>query len=131
MGSEIGILGLYGLVVIITIMVQAGAAQGQVGQLALLKPRDDMPRLTGVAGRLDRAQINSVTAMALFAPAVLMLAQNGLATTSTLHAAQAFLIARILYVPLYAFGVVGLRTLVWVIGIVATIWIYVVALGWV
>jgi len=131
MGSEIGILGLYGLVVIITIMVQAGAAQGQVGQRALLQSRDNMPRLTGVAGRLDRAQINSVTAMALFAPAVLMLAQNGLSTTSTLRAAQAFLIARILFVPLYAFGVAGVRSLVWVIGMLATVWIYVVALGWV
>lgn len=131
MGSEIGILGLYGLVVIITILVQASVAQGQVGQLALLKPRDDMPRLTGVAGRMDRAQMNSVVALALFAPAVLMLAQNGLATTSTLRAAQAFLIARVLYVPLYAFGVIGVRSLAWAVGMLATIWIYIVALGWV
>lgn len=131
MGSEIGILGLYGLVVIITILVQASVAQGQVGQLALLKPRDDMPRLTGVAGRMDRAQMNSVVALALFAPAVLMLAQNGLATTSTLRAAQAFLIARVLYVPFYAFGVIGVRSLAWAVGMLATIWIYIVALGWV
>lgn len=131
MGSEIGILGLYGLVVIITILVQASVAQAQVGQLALLKPRDDMPRLTGVAGRMDRAQMNAVVAMALFAPAVLMLAQNGLATTSTLRAAQAFLIARVLYVPFYAFGVIGLRSLVWAVGMLATLWIYIVALGWV
>ncbi len=131
MGSEIGILGLYGIVVIITILVQASVAQGQVGQLALLKPRDDMPRLTGVAGRMDRAQMNSVVATALFAPAVLMLTQNGLATTSTLRAAQAFLIARVLYVPLYAFGVIGVRSLAWAVGMLATIWIYIVALGWV
>ena len=131
MGSEIGILGLYGLVVIITILVQASVAQGQVGQLALLKPRDDMQHLTGVAGRMDRAQMNSVVALALFAPAVLMLAQNGLATTSTLRAAQAFLIARVLYVPFYAFGVIGVRSLAWAVGMLATIWIYIVALGWV
>lgn len=131
MGSEIGILGLYGLFVILTIVVQGSVAQAQVGQLALLKPRDDMPRLTGVAGRMDRAQMNSVVALALFAPAVLMLAQNGLATTSTLRAAQAFLIARVLYVPLYAWGVIGVRTLVWIVALLATIWIYIVALGWV
>ena len=131
MGSEIGILGLYGLVVIVTILVQASAAQMQVGLVALLKPRDDMPKLPGIAGRMDRAQLNSTIAMALFAPAVLILAQKGLSTSTTLLAAQIFLIARILYVPFYAFGVVGLRTLAWFAGFAATTWIYLVGIGWV
>ena len=129
MGSEIGILGLYGLVVIVTILVQASAAQMQVGLVALLKPRDDMPKLPGIAGRMDRAQLNSAIAMALFAPAVLILAQKGLSTSTTLLAAQVFLIARILYVPFYAFGVLGLRTLSWFAGFAATAWIYLVCIG--
>ena len=128
MASELGILGLYGLVVIITILLQAQAGTMQVGLLTLLKPRDDMPALTGVAGRLERAQMNSIVAMALFAPAVLILGHKGLSTPSTLLAAQVFLAARVLYVPLYAFGLPGVRTLVWVAGVLATVWLYVAGL---
>ena len=100
----------------------------QVGLPTLLKPRDDMPALTGVAGRLERAQMNSIVAMALFAPAVLILAHKGLSTPDTLLAAQVFLAARVLYVPLYAFGLPGVRTLVWVAGVLATVWLYVAGL---
>ncbi len=129
MGSELGILGLYGLVVIVTILIQIMAAQAQVGLEMLVKPRDDMPKLTGVAGRMERAQLNSIVAMALFAPAVLILADKGLATSTTLLAAQVFLIARILYVPIYAAGLPWARTLLWLAGFLATAWLYFAGLG--
>jgi uncharacterized MAPEG superfamily protein len=129
MGSELGCLGLYGLVVIITIVIQAEAGRMQVGLPALLRPRDDLPNLTGVAGRLERAQLNSVVAMALFAPAVLILSQKGITTTTTVLAAQIFLVARVVYVPLYAFGLPGVRTLAWFAGVLATVWLYLVGLG--
>ena len=128
MGTELGILGFYGIVVILTIVVQAQVAAGQVGLGSLLQPRDDMPKLTGIAGRLDRAQANSITAMALFAPAVLILGHLGISTATTLAAARLFLIARVLFVPFYAFGINGLRTLVWATGILCTLWLYVAAL---
>ena len=129
MGSELGILGLYGLVVIVTILAQLLAAQAQVGLEMLVKPRDDIPKLTGVAGRMERAQLNSIVAMALFAPAVLILANKGLATGTTLLAAQVFLIARILYVPIYAAGLPWVRTLVWLAGFLATAWLYFAGFG--
>ena len=128
MASELGILGLYGLVVIITILLQAQAGMMQVGLPTLLKPRDDMPALTGVAGRLERAQMNSIVAMARFAPAVLILALKGLSTPTTLLAAQTFLAACVLNVPLDAFGLPGVRTLVWVAGVLATVWLNVAGL---
>ena len=129
MGTELGILGLYGLVVIVTILIQAMAAQAQVGLEMLVKPRDDMPKLTGVAGRLERAQLNSIVAMALFAPAVLILQAKGLATAGTLLTAQVFLIARIAYVPVYAAGMPWARTLIWVVGFLATAWLYISGMG--
>ncbi|MEO8244490.1 MAG: MAPEG family protein [bacterium] len=130
MGNEISILGLYGLVVIVTIFIQATAAAAQVGAMVLLKPRDNL-QLTGVAARLDRAQLNSIVALAMFAPAIMILNQMGMETPATLFCAQAFLIARVLYVPLYAFGIAGLRTLAWTVGILATAWLYLIGLGWV
>lgn len=128
MGTELGILGLYGLVTIVTILIQASAAALQVGPLALFYPRDDL-KLTGIAARLDRTQVNAIVAMALFAPAVLILDLKGLSTPGTLLAAQTFLIARILYVPFYAFGIPGLRTLVWGLGFAATAWLYICGMG--
>ena len=74
MSSELNILALYGLLVLVLIVVQVLFAMSQVGLPMLARPRDDMPRLTGVAGRMERCVANSVTAMALFAPAVLILA---------------------------------------------------------
>ena len=127
MSSEIGILGLYGLVTILTILIQVTVAGMQVGPLALFYPRDDQ-KLTGIAARLDRAQANAVVALALLAPAILILALNGLSTPATLLAAKIFLVARILYVPAYAFGIPGARTLVWGIGFAATAYLYIAGL---
>ena len=123
MSTELGILGLYGLFTILTILVQASVAALQVGLVPLLFPRDDL-KLTGVAARLDRAQLNSIVALTLFAPAALLLAHKGITTSSTVLAAQIFLIARVIYVPAYAFGIPGLRTGVWTLGILATAWLY-------
>ena len=43
-------------------------------------------------------------------------------------AAQVFLAARIVYIPAYIFGIVGLRTGVWLIGFLATLLLYFLAL---
>ena len=129
MSSELTILGLYGLLTILTIFAQIIAGQLQVGLPMLLKPRDDMPKLLGVAGRLERAQMNAIVALALFAPAVLILAHKGVSTSTTLLTAQIFLVARVLYVPIYASGWPGLRTVVWLAGFLATAWLYFAGLG--
>ena len=129
MSTELQILGLYGLVVIITILAQVLTAQAQVGLGMLVKPRDDMPTLLGIAGRMERAQLNSIVAMALCAPAILILAQKGLATSTTLLAAQVFLIARILYVVVYAMGLPWARTLLWLAGFLATAYLYLAGMG--
>lgn len=128
MSSELTILALYGIIVIVTLVLQVLAAMGQVGMAMLASPRDGMPPLTGVPGRLQRALDNSVTAMALFAPAILILHAQGGFTAKTLLTAQIFLIARILYVIAYAGGIPWLRTLIWACGFVATLVLYLMAL---
>ena len=124
MTSELSILALYGLLILATIMLQALAAMGQASLNDLAKSRDDMPPLTGMAGRLLRCLNNSVVAMALFAPAVLIPTVKGIYTAQTLLACQIFLIARLLYVPIYAFGIPWARTLVWLAGFGATAFLY-------
>ena len=128
MNSELTILVLYGFVVMAAIMVQLLMALGQVGLMPLLGNRDDLPDMEGVAGRSLRTLENSVVAMALFAPVILVLNAKGAFTPATLLAAQVFLIARIAYVVVYVIGIPWLRTLIWVAGFLATIYLYLMAL---
>ncbi|WP_341211211.1 MAPEG family protein [uncultured Limimaricola sp.] len=127
MSSELGILALYGLLVMVITVVQVLSALGQVGLKTLARPRDDMPRLTGVAGRLERCLANSVVAMALFAPAVLILVLLEKTGGGTLLAAQVFLIARLAYAVLYPAGTPWARTGVWALGFLATLYLYIAA----
>lgn len=122
--DELSILALYGLYVAITLVLQASGTMQQLGMGYLLSSRDEGRSASGIAARLERALWNSISAMALFAPAILVLhARDGFDENSLL-AAQVFLIARVVYVPAYAFGIVGLRSLAWSAGFFATIILY-------
>lgn len=129
MSNELSILALNGLLVLATILVQVLLALPQLGLPYLAGPRDEGRRPTGMAARALRAVDNSVIAIALFAPAVLILAaKEGGFTATTLLAAQVYLAARVIYVPLYLFGVPYLRTLVWTVGFMATVMLYFAAI---
>ncbi|WP_375689059.1 MAPEG family protein [Pseudooceanicola sp. LIPI14-2-Ac024] len=123
-----GILALYGLVVMITILVQVLAAAQKLELTQLVGNRDSLPTLTGLAGRMDRAQMNSVIAMALFAPAVLILEMRGDIPTLAVTLAWIFLIARIAYVIVFALGLPWIRTAVWLVGFAMTFWLYLLAI---
>ena len=128
-GDELTILGLYGLLVVATLLAQATGAMGQLGMGYLLSSRDEGRTAAGMAARLERALANSVTAMALFAPAVLILEARDGFTPLTLACAQIFLLARVVYLPSYAFGVTGLRSLAWSGGFFATVALYFIGLA--
>lgn len=126
--TEIQILALYGLLVILTLILQATGAMTQLGMGYLLSSRDEARTVSGIASRLERALNNSLTAMVLFAPAVLILVATENTSNQSLLAAQVFLIARIVYLPAYALRITGVRSLAWTVGIAATIALYLLAL---
>ena len=128
MSSELNILALYGLYTALILLLQVTGAMGQLGMGYLLSSRDEHRTLTGITARLDRALTNSITAMALFAPAILILALKVGFGAGTLTAAQAFLVARVLYVPAYGLRLTGIRTLLWLVGFAATVILYLMAL---
>ena len=128
MSSELNILALYGLYTCLILILKVTGAQSQLGMGYLLSSRDERRTLTGITARLDRALTNSITAMALFAPAVLILQIKDASGGGSLVAAQVFLIARVLYVPAYGFGITGVRTLLWLAGFAATVMLYLIAL---
>lgn len=122
--TEITILVFYGLLVIITLLLQATGSMTQLGMGYLLGSRDEGRTVSGIAGRLERALNNSVTAMVLFAPAVLLIVVTSSSTSQTVLACQAFLVARVVYLPAYAFGLTGIRSLAWTVGLLSTALLY-------
>jgi uncharacterized MAPEG superfamily protein len=126
--TETTILAAYGLLVMLTILLQATGSLQQLTLGYLLSSRDEGRTVTGMTARLERALNNSITTMALFAPAILILVITDKTTAQTLLAAQVFLIGRIVYVPAYAFNLIGVRTLSWFAGFGATAMLYFLAL---
>jgi uncharacterized MAPEG superfamily protein len=70
---------------------------------------------------LDRAFANFKETFPFFAVAVLMAAFLGRHNWQTVWGAQLYLVARIIYLPLYAIGVPLLRTLVWIASVVGIV----------
>ncbi len=126
--TEITILVFYGFLVIITLILQATGALTQLGMGYLLSSRDEGRTVSGIAGRLERALDNSITAMVLFAPAVLLIVVTDSSSNQTVLACQAFLIARLVYLPSYAFKLTGIRSLAWTVGLLCTALLYFSAL---
>ena len=126
--TEIQILVLYGFLVIITLLMQATGAMTQLGMGYLLSSRDEKRTVSGIAGRLERALNNSVTAMVLFAPAVLLIVVTDSSTNQSVLACQVFLLARLVYVPAYAFKLTGIRSLAWTVGLLCTALLYFLSL---
>ena len=82
-----------------------------------------------VAGRLERAFRNFLETFPFFAAAILVAALAGRHNWATLCGAQLYVAARIVYLPLYAFGVPVLRTLVWAAATIGIL-LVVAALFW-
>jgi uncharacterized MAPEG superfamily protein len=126
--SELSILVTYGLIVVLLLGLKLTGMMTQLDMGYLLSSRDQHRTLEGMLGRTDRALNNSVTALVLFAVPILVMGLRDTFTGQSLLAAQVFLAARIVYIPAYIFGIVGLRTGVWLIGFLATLLLYLLAL---
>ncbi|WP_370401637.1 MAPEG family protein [Sulfitobacter sp. JB4-11] len=83
------------------------------GSPEAMKSRDVMPEASIICGRADRALANVTEAMIMFLPLALL----SLDAAGAVLGAMIFVCARIIYVPLYLFGVPFLRTLAWIAGL--------------
>ncbi len=79
--------------------------------------REAMPDASAVAGRAERAANNTKENFILFAALGLAAAAAGVNAPRVELGAQIFVIARLLYVPIYIAGIPYLRTAVWAVGV--------------
>ncbi len=103
-------------------------AQRQVGPKYAASPRDTPRQLTGYAGRAQRAMNNHFEGLILFTIAVVAVTYADSTSALTVLCALAYLGARLLYIPAYLFGWAPWRSLIWVVGLVATAVMLVAAL---
>ena len=109
----------------VQVVIAAAAANQVVGLNTLAGNRDDLPVLTGFAGRARRAHLNMIENMVLFTALVLVAAVAGKANAMTAMGALIFFWARLAYAAIYLLGIPWLRTLAWfvsVIGMVIIAW---------
>ncbi|MFK7836694.1 MAG: MAPEG family protein [Sulfitobacter sp.] len=122
MTPELTALTLAALLQFVQFAFYAVPANLELGTGYTLSPRDREPtcEMSDRTARLGRAFDNHFQGLALFTIAVGVIQMSGQNTGFTATCAWVYLVARILYVPLYAFGVSPARSYVWFAGFLAT-----------
>jgi uncharacterized MAPEG superfamily protein len=118
MAFELQMVAAAVLIGLVHLVWAAAAAQPQRGLTWNAGPRDEPIVLTGVAGRLERAFANFRETFPFFAALVVIDYLGGRLGDLTAYGAALYVAARAIYIPLYAFGVPYLRSLVWVASMV-------------
>ena len=123
MTTELFYLWMSGLVLIIATLIQQLTSLFNVGLMPVLGSRENV-KFTGMTGRLERAILNSIIAMTLITPAIVILHLMAITNASTVLAVQIFLTARIVYIISYGIGIMGLRSAGWVASLLSILWLY-------
>ena len=135
MTPELTVLTLAGLLQGVQFVLMAVPANLELGPGKTASPRDPdrlgkplIEQVSPKTGRLFRALNNHFEGLILFTLAVVVVTLGDAASGFTAACAYAYLIARILYVPAYYFGLTPWRSLIWAVGFFATMFMLLAAL---
>lgn len=107
---------------------KAGGVRTGAGRFDNASPRDYLGRLQGWPARANWAQQNALEAFAPFAAGVIIAHQVGNMAQSTIDLlAIVFVVARIAFGLLYMANLATLRSLVWLVGLVSTVLLFVLS----
>lgn len=128
MTAELTVLALSALLQAIQIGLAGAALNRDVGADWNTGPRDTSPDLSPLTGRLRRAVDNHFESLCFLSIAVLLTEATGRNTELTAFCAWGYLLARVLYLPAYAFGWQPWRSVIWAVGFAATLMMILAAL---
>lgn len=95
-----------------------------------LSPRDgSAPPVSALSARMLRAFHNFKETFVFFAVAVLVVTLLGKTGPTSALGAQLYFWARVVYVPVYAAGIMGLRTAIWTVSVVGIVMVLGAALA--
>ena len=123
MSVELYYMCLYGLLIIATTLVQQLTSMVNVGIMPVFSSREGV-NFSGMTGRLERAILNCVIALAMIAPAMLALEMTETSSTNTILAVQVFFWARLVYVVAYGLNIIGVRSGGWVTSLLSILYLY-------
>ncbi len=114
MTFELAMLAASCVFCLIHIVISSHAASLQRGYRWTASARDDqLPALTGVAGRLERALQNFLETFPVFVAAIILVHLLGHEGTLSKWGAGLYFAGRLIYLPLYVSGGPLLRSLIW------------------
>lgn len=130
MPPELTALALAGLLQAVQFVLFAVPANLELGTGYTSSARDKPPsrQLSTVTARLQRAMNNHFEGLVLFTIAVLVVVLGNQSSGVTVACAWAYLAARILYIPAYAYGLRPWRSAIWAVGFFATVAMLIAAL---
>ena len=109
---------------LVQMLIAVAGATMQVGLPRLAGNREGLPTLTGWAGRAQRAHLNMLESLAVFAIVVLVAHVAGLANETTALGATLFFWGRVAYALIYLAGVPWLRTLAWLVSVAGILLVF-------
>ena len=118
MSPELQYLFFSVLLMFVQMLVAATGANQQVGLTALAGNREELPALTGWAGRARRAHLNMLENLVMFAALVLIAEAAGRDNAMTALGAAIFFWARLAYAVIYVAGIAWLRTAAWFVSVI-------------
>jgi uncharacterized MAPEG superfamily protein len=122
MTTELSVLAWGCILAIVHIFVAVRFKTRQYGTKWNMGARDEeLPAPQPIVGRLTRAQANFLETFPVMAAAILIVSVADLESRWTAIGALLWLGARLIYLPLYAFGVPKVRTLVFLVSIVGIV----------
>lgn len=118
MTTELTLLAWTIVLALVQIMLVANLRTAETGIQYNASARDgEAPPPRPVTARLQRAQANLFETLPLFIGAVLIAHVSGSEGDLTLWGCWMYLVARIVYIPLYAAGIPYVRSLVWLVSL--------------
>ena len=118
MTVELTLLVWSAVLTVVLAVIGATGAMLRVGLPMLAGNRENMPEITGWAGRAIRAHRNMLENLILFAIVVLVAKAIGVSNGMTVLGAQVFVAGRVAHAVLYIIGVPWLRTAAFAVSLV-------------
>lgn len=109
---------------LVQMLIAVAGAQGQLGLPMLAGNREGLPALTGWAGRAQRAHLNMLESLAVFAIVVLVADVAARSNATTALGATIFFWGRLAYALIYVVGVPWLRTAAWAVSIAGIVLVF-------
>ena len=123
MSVELYYICFYGLLIVATTHVQQLTSLSKVGIMPVFSSREGVS-FADMTGRLERAILNYVIALAVIAPAILALVINETSNANTILAVQVFFWARLVYVTTYSLNIIGVRSVSWIASLLSILYLY-------